>query len=138
MKSYIEKNRDRFLEELFSLLRIPSVSSHEENRADMKRCAGRLVELLTEAGAENARVYETDGHPVVFAEKKAGDGLPTVLVYGHYDVQPAEPKVLEPTTNETKQNEHNERRDNAMSAALTSESSAARKAAAPSDTKDTQ
>ena len=91
MKSYIEKNRDRFLEELFSLLRIPSVSSHEENRADMKRCAGRLVELLTEAGAENAKVYETDGHPVVFAEKKAGDGLPTVLVYGHYDVQPAEP-----------------------------------------------
>ena len=69
MRQYIQTNKERFLEELFSLLRIPSVSSKEENRPDMKRCADRLVELLLEAGADNAAVYPTVGHPVVFASK---------------------------------------------------------------------
>ena len=94
MKQYIQTNKERFFEELFSLLRIPSVSSKEENRPDMKRCADRLVELLLEAGADQARVCPTAGHPVVFGSKLVDPALPTVLVYGHYDVQPAEPLEL--------------------------------------------
>lgn len=94
MKQYIEKNRERFFGELFSLLRIPSVSSQEEHRPDMQRCAERLVELLKEAGADEAEVYETTGHPVVFGKKMVDASLPTVLVYGHYDVQPVDPIEL--------------------------------------------
>lgn len=94
MKEYIEKNRDRFLEELFSLIRIPSVSSLESHRDDMLRCAKRLAELLLEAGADSAEVLPTEGHPVVFAQKTVGPALPTVLVYGHYDVQPVDPVEL--------------------------------------------
>ena len=66
MKSYIENNKERFFEELLSLLRIPSVSSLEQHRPDMLRCADRLVELLKESGADEAAVYQTTGHPVVF------------------------------------------------------------------------
>ncbi len=94
MKEYIEKNKERFMSELFSLLRIPSVSSSSEHRNDMRRCAERLSELLLEAGADNAAVYETEGHPVVFAEKIIDKKAATVLVYGHYDVQPADPVDL--------------------------------------------
>ena len=67
MKEYIEANKDRFLDELFSLLRIPSVSSLDEHKPDMERCAERLAELLKEAGADTAEIYPTAGHPVVFA-----------------------------------------------------------------------
>lgn len=94
MKEYIEKNKERFMLELFSLLRIPSVSSSSEHKNDMRRCAERLSELLLEAGADNAAVYETEGHPVVFAEKIIDKKAATVLVYGHYDVQPADPVDL--------------------------------------------
>lgn len=94
MKQYIEKNKDRFFEELFSLLRIPSVSSAPEHKKDMARCAARWVELLLEAGADNAAVYPTEGHPVVFGEKKFSPDAPTILVYGHYDVQPEDPIEL--------------------------------------------
>lgn len=94
MKEYIESNKDRFFEELFSLLRIPSVSSLEQHRPDMLRCAKRLVELLKESGADEAAVYETDGHPVVFGQRKVADAAGTVLVYGHYDVQPVDPVEL--------------------------------------------
>ncbi len=94
MKNYIETNKDRFFEELFSLLRIPSISSLEENRPDMRACAERLVELLKEAGADEAAVYETDGHPVVFGQKTVSADAGTVLVYGHYDVQPVDPLEL--------------------------------------------
>ena len=94
MKNYIETNKDRFFEELFSLLRIPSISSLEENRPDMRACAERLVELLKEAGADEAAVYETDGHPVVFGQKTVSADAVTVLVYGHYDVQPVDPLEL--------------------------------------------
>lgn len=94
MKQYIEKNKDRFFEELFSLLRIPSVSSAPEHKKDMTRCAARWVELLLEAGADNAAVYPTEGHPVVFGEKKFSPDAPTILVYGHYDVQPEDPIEL--------------------------------------------
>ena len=94
MKQYIEANQERFFEELFSLLRIPSVSSAPEHKDDMQRCADRLVELLMEAGADRAAVYPTEGHPVVFAEKKFDPKAPTILIYGHYDVQPEEPVDL--------------------------------------------
>lgn len=94
MKQYIEKNKERFFEELFSLLRIPSVSSAAEHKQDMQRCAERWVELLLEAGADSAAVYPTDGHPVVFGEKKFSPSAPTILVYGHYDVQPEDPIEL--------------------------------------------
>ncbi|MBQ9463222.1 MAG: dipeptidase [Bacteroidales bacterium] len=91
MKKYIEENKERFFDELFSLLRIPSVSAKAEHKADMYRCAERLACLLTEAGADEAAVYETDGHPVVFGQKTVSGADRTVLVYGHYDVQPPEP-----------------------------------------------
>ena len=94
MKSYIEKNKERFLSELFEILRIPSISSSEANKADMQRCAEKLAEQLLAAGADSAAVYQTAGHPVVFGEKKVDEKLPTVLVYGHYDVQPVDPIEL--------------------------------------------
>ena len=90
MKNYIQANRDRFFEELYSLLRIPSVSAKPEHREDMYKCADRLVELLKEAGADRAEVCPTAGHPVVYGSKDIG-AEKTVLVYGHYDVQPPEP-----------------------------------------------
>ena len=94
MKQYIQNNQDRFFEELFSLLRIPSVSSKEVHRPDMFRCAERLCELLLEAGADCAQVCPTEGHPVVFGSRIVDPSFKTVLVYGHYDVQPAEPLEL--------------------------------------------
>lgn len=94
MKQYIEEYRTRFLDELFSLLRIPSVSSLEKHKPDMRRCAERLCTLLKEAGADTADVYPTSGHPVVFGQKITDPSLKTVLVYGHYDVQPVDPIEL--------------------------------------------
>ncbi len=91
MKTYIEENSGRFCEELFSLLRIPSISAKKEHREDMLRCARRLKELLLEAGADTASVLPTKGNPVVYAEKILDDSFKTVLIYGHYDVQPPEP-----------------------------------------------
>jgi acetylornithine deacetylase/succinyl-diaminopimelate desuccinylase-like protein len=91
MKEYIEQNRDRFLEELFTLLRIPSVSAKPEHAQDMYLCAETLADLLLEAGADEAGVCDTAGHPVVFGQKIIDPKAKTVLVYGHYDVQPAEP-----------------------------------------------
>ena len=90
MKRYIEENKERFFEELFSLLRIPSISAKPEHKPDMYRCAQRLTELLKEAGADSADIYETAGNPVVFGSKDIGADK-TILVYGHYDVQPPEP-----------------------------------------------
>ena len=91
MKQYIEQNKERFFDELFSLLRIPSVSAKAEHKPDMQRCAERLVELLLEAGADEAKVCPSAGNPVVFAQKIIDPQAKTILVYGHYDVQPAEP-----------------------------------------------
>ena len=91
MKEYIEQNRERFLEELFTLLRIPSVSAKPEHAQDMYLCAETLADLLLEAGADEAGVCDTAGHPVVFGQKTVDPKAKTVLVYGHYDVQPAEP-----------------------------------------------
>ena len=91
MKEYIARNKERFFEELFSILRIPSISAKKNHKPDMYRCAGRLVELLKEAGVDEAGIYETKGNPVVFGHKTVNPEWKTVLVYGHYDVQPAEP-----------------------------------------------
>jgi len=94
LKNYIEQNKDRFLEELFSLIRIPSISSKTENKADMVRCAERWKELILAAGADKAEVMPTDGNPVVYGEKMVDPKAPTVLVYGHYDVMPVDPEEL--------------------------------------------
>ncbi len=94
IKKYIAENKERFLEELFEFIRIPSVSAKEENKPDMFRAAGFLRNLLLKAGAERAEVYPTSGHSVVYGEKIISPDLPTILVYGHYDVQPAEPFEL--------------------------------------------
>lgn len=94
VKEYIEKNKDRFLDELFELIRIPSISSSADHKDDMLKMAEAMKKSLLDAGAENAEVLKTEGHPVVYAEKIMNPDLPTVLVYGHYDVQPAEPLDL--------------------------------------------
>ncbi len=91
MKQYIEQNKDRFLEELFTILRIPSISAKTDHKADMYFCAEAIADLLVEAGADEAGVCETMGHPVVFGQKIVDPKAKTVLVYGHYDVQPVEP-----------------------------------------------
>ena len=93
-KDYQEKNKDRFLNELLDLLRIPSVSAKAEHKPDMITCAEAVKQRLIEAGVDQAEIYETAGHPVVYAEKMIDPSKPTVLVYGHYDVQPAEPLEL--------------------------------------------
>ena len=89
--TYIEKNRDRFINELFELIRIPSVSAERDNGNVMRKAAELVKKSLIAAGADQAEVMDTKGWPVVFAEKHINSGLPTVLVYGHYDVQPADP-----------------------------------------------
>ena len=94
INAYINENRDRFLEELFNLIRIPSVSAKPEHGKDMYATAEKLKEYLLEAGADRAEIIETKGQPVVFGEKITDKSLPTVLVYGHYDVQPVEPLEL--------------------------------------------
>jgi len=91
MKEYIEQNKERFFEELFTILRIPSISAKPEHKPDMYNCAETLADLLVAAGADEANVYESEGNPVVFGEKKVDPAAKTVLVYGHYDVQPPEP-----------------------------------------------
>lgn len=94
IKTYIDSNRERFLEELFELMRIPSVSAKEENKPDMLRAAELLKTYLENAGAEKTKLFPTAGNPVIYGEKLISKKLPTVLVYGHYDVQPAEPLAL--------------------------------------------
>ena len=93
-KDYQEKNKDRFLNELLELLRIPSVSAKSEHKADMLACAEAIKQRLLQAGADKVEIYPTAGHPIVYAEKIIDPAKSTVLVYGHYDVQPAEPLEL--------------------------------------------
>ena len=94
VKEYIEKNRGRFQEELFSLIRIPSISSDPSHKNDMQECALRWKNLLLETGVDMAEVMPTSANPVVFASKVIDPSAPTVLVYGHYDVMPVEPLEL--------------------------------------------
>ena len=94
MNTYINTHKERFLNELLDLLRIPSVSAKTEHKKDMIACAESVKNSLLEAGADKAMIIETDGHPIVYGEKMTDPALPTVLVYGHYDVQPADPLEL--------------------------------------------
>ncbi len=94
IKNYVETNKERFLEELFDLIRIPSISAKAEAKDDMLKSAEYIKTALISAGADHAEVKETLGWPVVYGHKIIDDSLPTVLVYGHYDVQPAEPLDL--------------------------------------------
>lgn len=94
IKKYVEENKDRMLEELFSLIRIPSVSAQPAHKEDMVRCAERWKELLLEAGVDKAEVMPSKGNPMVYAERMVDPNAKTVLVYGHYDVMPAEPFEL--------------------------------------------
>lgn len=93
-KDYQETHKQRFLEELLELLRIPSVSAKTEHNQDMIDCAAAVKHRLLEAGADTVTIYETPGHPIVYGEKIIDPLKPTILVYGHYDVQPADPIEL--------------------------------------------
>ena len=94
IQTYIQEHKDRFLSELLDLLRIPSVSADSKYAADVRRTAEFIHEKLSSAGADNVEICETAGFPIVYGEKIIDSSLPTVLVYGHYDVQPADPLNL--------------------------------------------
>lgn len=94
IKSYIKDNEKRMLEELFSLIRIPSISAKPEHKEDMIKCANRWKELLLAAGVDKVDIMPTKGHPIIYAEKMVDPKAKTVLIYGHYDVMPAEPLEL--------------------------------------------
>ena len=94
VKSYIEKHKDRFLNELVELLKIPSISADSNYKNDVLATAEAVRERLQEAGCDKVEICETPGYPVVFGEKIIDSSLPTVLVYGHYDVQPPDPLDL--------------------------------------------
>ncbi len=94
IKKYIDNNLDRFLSELFGLIRIPSISSKSEHKDDMYKAAEYIKKAFLDAGADKAEVMETEGNPVTYAEKFIGEDRPTVLVYGHMDVMPVEPLKL--------------------------------------------
>lgn len=106
-QSYINEHQLRFLEELMSLLRVPSISANPQYKENVLACANLVSEHLQSIGLENVEIITTKGHPIVFAEKIIDKDLPTVLVYGHYDVQPADPIELwetpafEPTIKKT-------------------------------------
>ena len=91
-QEYINQNSERFMSELFDLLRIPSISAQSAHKADMVRCAEWLREALLKSGAQKAEVMPTEGNPVVYAERIIDPAKPTVLVYGHYDVMPVDPR----------------------------------------------
>jgi acetylornithine deacetylase/succinyl-diaminopimelate desuccinylase-like protein len=92
--NYINENKQRFVDELFELLRIPSISADPAYSNDVLKCAEVCAEFLKNAGADNVEICQTKGYPIVFGEKLIDENLPTVLVYGHYDVQPADPLEL--------------------------------------------
>ena len=94
IKEYIEKNKNKFLEELFELLRIPSISAKSEHKKDIITCAELLKSHLEKQGFNNCEICKTKGNPIVYGEKIIDNKLPTVLVYGHYDVQPTDPVEL--------------------------------------------
>jgi acetylornithine deacetylase/succinyl-diaminopimelate desuccinylase-like protein len=91
LAAYLDEHRQRHIDEWIDLVRIPSISAKSEHRPDMRRAAEWLVERMLEAGLESAELIPTEGHPVVVGEWRGAPGAPTLLVYGHYDVQPPEP-----------------------------------------------
>ncbi len=107
-KTYVEENKQRFIDELIELLKIPSISADSKYKKEMLQTAEAVKKSLLEAGCDFAEINETPGHPVVYGEKIIDPNLPTVLVYGHYDVQPPDPVNLwdsppfEPVIKETK------------------------------------
>lgn len=94
VKAFIEKNKETYLSELFELLRIPSVSADSRHKNDVRKAAEYVMRKLNEAGVDRSELMETTGHPIVYAEKVVDPSKPTVLVYGHYDVQPPDPLAL--------------------------------------------
>ncbi len=94
VKNYIQQNRERFLEELYGLIRIPSISSETAHKEDMLKAAEYWKETLLKAGADKAEIIPTAGNPVVYGEKLIDPAKPTVLVYAHYDVMPVDPLEL--------------------------------------------
>ncbi|MFN5217705.1 MAG: dipeptidase [Sphingomonadales bacterium] len=92
--AFIENNKERFLQELFDLLRIPSISADSAFAGDVRQCAESVAAHLRNAGADNVSIEETAGHPIVYGEKIVNPAWPTVLIYGHYDVQPSAPDEL--------------------------------------------
>ncbi|MFM7328750.1 MAG: dipeptidase [Bacteroidota bacterium] len=94
IRDYIDQHKDRFLNELFDLLRVPSVSADSRHREDVRKTAEMVKASLLAAGADHAELCETKGHPIVYGEKLVSPDAPTVLVYGHYDVQPPDPLEL--------------------------------------------
>lgn len=94
MKNYIESNRERFLDEIFQFLRIPSVSADPKFKKDVEQASQFVAKNLKTAGADEVEIFPTAGHPIVYGEKLVDSSLPTVLIYGHYDVQPADPYEL--------------------------------------------
>lgn len=94
LQSYLAQNKERFLSELKDFLRIPSISADSKFKAEVMRAAEFVQEKLQAAGAGNVRLFPTEGHPIVYGEKIVDPALPTVLVYGHYDVQPPDPYEL--------------------------------------------
>jgi len=94
IKTYVQENQERFLNELFDILRIPSISADPAYQADTEKTAEAVRQKLEEAGADNTEICPTAGYPIVYGEKMIDPNLPTVLVYGHYDVQPPDPVEL--------------------------------------------
>ena len=94
LKKYIETNKDRFIDELIDLLKIPSVSADPDRKPDILRTAESIKNALEAAGCKKVEICETPGNPIVYGEHIIDKNLPTVLVYGHYDVQPADPLEL--------------------------------------------
>ena len=94
IKSYIENNKKKFLNELFDLIRIPSISAVKEYKGSVREAAEFLKNQFENIGLDNCEICETNGHPIVYAEKIKDANLPTVLIYGHYDVQPVDPIEL--------------------------------------------
>ncbi len=88
---YVDANKARLLDELLAFLRIPSVSTNPEHKADVRKAAEFVADALRKAKLENVEVIETSGHPLVYADWLHAPGKPTVLCYGHYDVQPPDP-----------------------------------------------
>ena len=94
IKNYIDANKDRFLDELFELIKIPSVSAQKEHDSDVRKAAELIKNHLLKLSLDNCEICETQGHPIVYGEKIIDKNLPTILVYGHYDVQPVDPIEL--------------------------------------------
>ena len=91
LRKYIEKNKGRIIDNLKEILAIPSISTLPNHKDDIRKCAEWLEKYMKDIGLDNVQSFKTLGNPVVYGEKIVSENVPTVLVYGHYDVQPAEP-----------------------------------------------